>query len=866
MTEEKTLEHLSFFRIREEIAKKCVSFEGSLFVKNIVPLKIKDKDEIAKRKKICAEWLLIFSSQSPFFLSSWETVFDAVKMLKVQGSTLSVESFYALKTFCDSCLTFVSLVRKNCNSLSIPALTKEADSLPYQVILESEREISNIIDTDGKMRDLPALSEIKRKISQIKSEINGAIKKITSDSAMNSILETNVPAFKENRLVVAIKSNERGRISGIVHGVSASGKTVYLEPEEAVRKNNELLSEEFRLRAEERKILSALSQKIHPFYDSLKNALEKMAYLDAFCAAAKWGKENDAMIVQSVSEKPARLLFARHPILGKNAIPISISFLPKKKILILTGANAGGKTVAIKTFALLSLLNQAGFPVTAQSETNLPFFDDVFSDIGDEQSIDNSLSTFSAHMKNISGALQNATEHSLVLLDELASGTDSIEGGAIAMSILDFLIEKKSTVLVTTHNGALKKYGWTNEQCMNASVEFDSTSFRPTYKILEGIAGESRAIDVAAVSGLPEKVILGAKKYTTEESADVSVIIKTLSEMQKEAEHRLEAISEKEKKIAQKEARMLEKEADFLEREARFLEKEARNESDFVRAARSKIENLVRELREGEITREKNLKVRALVDDLTKEARKKQTESEEKRLLFEEAKKKSEDALIIFENGMKISKQTEKERGKSAKKTKSRTKNRDALKIAKQAISEEEIEEIKKGQKKDKVLFQKELIFESGVEVLAGSAKKRGTLIRKESSGKWLVSIGILKMTFKEKDLILLGKPQFESKADYTVEFSGKNEAGIFSKEGDYPAFELRLIGLREEEAMKVLRRQLDLCAIRDFHAFSIIHGKGNGILQQAVHDFLSHYPSVKDFRFAPPEDGGFGKTYVELA
>ena len=124
-------------------------------------------------------------------------------MLKVQGSTLSVESFYALKTFCDSCLTFVSLVRKNCNSLSIPALTKEADSLPYQVILESEREISNIIDTDGKMRDLPALSEIKRKISQIKSEINGAIKKITSDSAMNSILETNVPAFKENRLVVA---------------------------------------------------------------------------------------------------------------------------------------------------------------------------------------------------------------------------------------------------------------------------------------------------------------------------------------------------------------------------------------------------------------------------------------------------------------------------------------------------------------------------------------------------------------------------------------------------------------------------------------------------------------------------------------
>lgn len=263
-----------------------------------------------------------------------------------------------------------------------------------------------------------------------------------------------------------------------------------------------------------------------------------MLLLDSTCAAAKYQSEVHGVFAENYdTEKESPLILnARHPLLAEKAVPVTINFMFGKKVMIITGPNTGGKTVTLKTVALFSLMNQAGFPIPADEGTRLPFFNSIFADIGDEQSIDESLSTFSSRMKNIALALENADEKSLVLLDELGTGTDPLEGGAIAMAVIDSLLEKNSFVLVTTHHGVLKNYGYTNSKCVNASVEFNSESLRPTYKLLVGVSGESHAIDIALNSGLPQNVVEQAKSYISNQQADVSSLIKGLTEKHIELE------------------------------------------------------------------------------------------------------------------------------------------------------------------------------------------------------------------------------------------------------------------------------------------------------------------------------------------
>ena len=339
--------------------------------------------------------------------------------------------------------------------------------------------------------------------------------------------------------------------------------------------------------------------------------------------------------------------------------------------------------------------------------------------------------------------------------------------------------------------------------------------------------------------------------------------MRALTEQHAQAEKRLLELDEKENRLLEKEAKLAQKIADIAQKEAELSERESREESIFVREQRAKIENLVRELREGEITREKNLRVRSLVNELSKDAENQKIKAEKEKEIALDLRKNAEEAKIsLAQNGMKISQKSN--RSKSSKKTHAHKKNRDALENAKNTFSDEEILKMKPNEKRAAPILH----FAEGFEVLAGATRTKGTLIREEKKGVWLVSLGSMRMSFREKDLVLIGPPKISKTADYTVELSNSQngDGAIFSKDEDSPKFELRLLGMREEEAKKALRRQLDLCTLSGFHSFSVIHGKGDGILQQAVQDLLSHYPGVKSFRFAPPEDGGFGKTYVEMA
>lgn len=869
----RTLEELDFYRIRETITGFCVSEEGKKLLQRREPFTSEQKEEMDRLKVLGSQWQSVLNSKTPFSLRSWPEIHSFLKVLKAEGSTLQQDQLYAIFEFAESATDVYASVKSASKELSIKSLLDLSEKLPFSQLSQCSQAISRIIDKNGQLKDIPVLREIKARISSIQAEINSALKKYTSDTSLNSVLESNVPAFRADRQVLAVKANEKNRISGIVHEVSNSGRTLFIEPEEVVRKNNELVQEEFRLAQETRKVFTQLTAQIHPFYEDLKSALETMTLFDVTHAAARFGTEIRGIYAADTSDDFApQLLQARHPLLGDKAVPIDIKFHSGKNILIITGPNTGGKTVTIKTFALLSLLNQAGFPVPAAEGTRLSVFDSIFADIGDEQSIDQSLSTFSAHMKNIAASVKFADSRSLVLLDELGSGTDPQEGGAIAMATLDALIEKKAFVLVTTHHGILKNYGYTNEYCINASADFDTDTLSPTYRILMGVPGESHALDIAKRSGLPGSTVNKAKSYITSQQADVGTLIKGLTQKHAELSKREQEFALTEKKLTDRLLKFEQKELRLRQKENELKEREHREESRFLRETRKTLENLVRELREGEITREKTLKMRKFINDLTEDIDEQEKDIEEEQLQLEKQKneldKKIEAASQIAENGMKITRLSDT-RTSSSKKTKKKLSNKEALATAKATFSDEEVFNLAPpSQKKDSKPVQLE--FKEGAQVLAGPSRAKGTLLRQEKKGVWLVQLGSLKMSIKEKDMILINvrEPSL-STADYTVELA-KNldgENSIFTKNGpdQAPLFELRLLGLREEEAVKLLQKQLDLCAMQNFKSFSVIHGKGNGILQQAVQDYLSNYPGIKSFYYARPEDGGFGKTYVEL-
>ena len=857
----KTLEQLDYYRIRENIAGYCVSEEGKSAILRREPLTQEKFNEISSLKTLSSQWQKALLSKNPIRLHSWGQIDLFIKLLQAEGTTLGQEQLYSLWQFASSALDLYSSIKTSSSELGLKNLLDTAEALPYSALEQTQNTVSRIIDRDGNLKDLPILREIRAKIAQINSEIKAALKKYTSDTSLNNVLESNVPAFRADRQVLAVKASQRNRISGIVHEVSSSGQTLFIEPEEVVRKNNELLQEEARLMQETRKIFTETTALLHPLYDELKAALKTMTLFDTTYASARWGAENLCNYALTCSqgdeENPPLLIQARHPLLGDKAVPIDIKWLPGKNILIITGPNTGGKTVTLKTFALLSMLNQSGFPIPAGDGTRLPVFNAIFADIGDDQSIDNSLSTFSAHMKNIAAAVKHADSNSLVLLDEFGGGTDPQEGGAIAMACLDSLIEKKAFVLVTTHHGSLKNYGYTNPNCINASAEFDSGSLKPTYHLVMGVPGESHALDIARRSGLPTGVVTKAKSYITNQQADVSTLIKGLTQKHSELDRREKEFRDIENRQKEKVLKLEQKDLNLRKKENELKERESRSESRFLRETRKSLENLVRELREGEITREKTLKMRKFINDLTEDVEFQEIELEEEKDRLEEEEKelkeRIEEETIVAENGMKITSAKERS-SSSSKKTKKRLSNKEALASAKATYTDEEVFNLApRAKNMPKAKFE----FCEGAEVLVGKTRSRGRLLHEEKKGLWTVQLGSIRMNIRQKDMELIAPANYSS-ADYTVELNTDNGNGS-------PVFELRLLGMREEEAILALQKQLDLCAMTNFKSFSVIHGKGNGILQQAVQDYLSNYPGVKSFYYARPEDGGFGKTYVEL-
>ncbi len=846
---------LDFYRIRDSIASLAVSEEGKAALLLREPSD--NREHIEYLKKLGREWNIYLHSPLPQAVTAWPECRPYFKILGTPGAQLEQDQLFALGIFCQVQKKASECLESAKESLPIPVLSELAGQMPS--LDGASREIFSILTKEGEVKDLPALREIRTKIAALHKEIDNSIRKYTSDSAMSAKLQSNVPAFRAERQLIAVKAEYRNSISGIIHEVSASGQTVFIEPDEAVKANNELIQQEYQLQAELRKIFQEVTEKLGAYKKDFSKAQELLVLFDSTYAAARWQSQINGIFAQEAdrSKEPPVIHGARHPLLGSRAVPVDIQFMDGKNILIITGPNTGGKTVTLKTIALFALLNQAGFPIPAEEGTRLPVFGSVFADIGDEQSIDESLSTFSSHMKKLAQMMNFADENSLVLLDELASGTDPQEGGAIAMAALDTLIERKSFVVVTTHHGILKNYGYTTSSCINASVEFDANTLRPTYRLLMGVPGESHALDIALRSGLPENIIQQARDYISSEKADVSTLIKGLTAKHAELDELQKQERIKNAELSQKAVKLHSRELAVKEKEIELREEENRKSSEFLSQTRKKLENLVRELREGEITKEKTHSVKDFIANLTEEIAQREKEVENQKILLEQEKIEAQKEEEQFaENGMRLSK-AGGHNASTKKKCKKRLSNADAFAKAEAVHFETE----NKNNSKKTPAVKKQIVLEPGMQILAGANKRKGMLVSENKNGTWTVLFGSLKMSVPKNQIV----PMDIQSAIQTTEMPEISNTGSLIINDEKPKFELRLLGMRYEEAMKALEHQIDLCAIHNFKNFSIIHGKGTGILQQAVHDYLSHYPGILDFRFAQPEDGGTGKTYVTM-
>lgn len=461
--------------------------------------------------------------------------------------------------------------------------------------------IDRCILSEDEMADnaSPELRNIRRGISRQNDAIKNRLNSILSSADNKAYVQDTIVTVRDGRYVIPIKAEHRSRFSGIIHDQSSSGATLFIEPQVIVNMNNELREMELAEKAEVDRILAELSSAVAEHFHEITNNQKLLTALDVIFAKGKLSAAMGGEEPEVAEDGELRLKEARHPLIdGKKVIPIDIRLGGDYKTLVVTGPNTGGKTVTLKTVGLLVLMAQSGLHIPASSASRIPVFDSVFADIGDEQSIEQSLSTFSSHMRNIVSVLGEADKNSLVLLDELGAGTDPTEGAALAISILENLKGWGAYTIATTHYNELKKYALSSEGVENGSMEFDVETLSPTYRLMLGVPGKSNAFEISRKLGLSEELIARASELLERGDIEFEDVISAIEEDKKKAEaERDEAIllnismKKQREELEKRQLRLEEKEREIISR----AREEAR---DILREARETVSDVSRELRQ----------------------------------------------------------------------------------------------------------------------------------------------------------------------------------------------------------------------------------------------------------------------------
>ena len=472
-------------------------------------------------------------------------------------------------------------------------------ALPIEPQKDLEDEISRCISEDGKVADNASseLADFRRAISRLQNRIRESLEGTLRNSSYQKMLQDPIITQRSDRYVVPIKQEYRSAFPGIVHDQSASGATLFIEPMPVVQLGNELREVILKEQREVLRILQMLSAQIEVRADAVADIHEALAGLDLVVAKAHLSVAMNAGAPELIPGQQIKLVQARHPLIGGTVVPLSLELGVDFDTLVITGPNTGGKTVALKVVGLMAAMNQSGLHIPAESDSRMGVFTQIFADIGDEQSVEQSLSTFSGHMKNIVEIINRSNGRSLVLLDEVGAGTDPTEGAALAMGILSELHERGCRTVSTTHYGALKTFAYETPRVKNASVEFDTETLRPTYRLLIGIPGKSNAFTIAGRLGLSEQVLEKANSFVTEREMQVADLIENLGETHREIELEKQKATTG-RQAVEKQSKALEEKSVRLDEEYELLLALAKDEaSEIIREAKREADALIEELK-----------------------------------------------------------------------------------------------------------------------------------------------------------------------------------------------------------------------------------------------------------------------------
>jgi DNA mismatch repair protein MutS2 len=821
--EEKT----GFDRIRELVAGHCASNQGKAFVQEISF----DRATESIREKLARvnEFKTILVNEPDFAVGPVPDLVTALEKFRVEGTFLEADELKNLRCAIDTAkgvLAFFNRQKKE----QYPALNAMTVSIKlYPYITE---RINTVLNKNGKVRDNASreLLNIRQEMIHKQASVAKIMNRLMQQAQTDGLVDKDtVPAIRNGRPVIPVDAADKRRLKGIIHDQSATGKTIFIEPAELVGINNDLRELEYEEQREIIRILTQVTNDLRPYHQEIGNLYLFLGMIDFIRAKALFARDIHAGMPLLTGERMISWKKAVHPLLylshrreAREVVPLDITISREKRILVISGPNAGGKSVCLKTVGLLQYMLQCGLLIPVDEDSHAGIFEQLFIDIGDEQSIENDLSTYSSHLKNMRYFLKHAGPSTLLLIDEFGTGTEPLLGGAIAEAVLEHISRTGCSGVITTHYSNLKHFAASAEGIENAAMLFDSTRMKPLFRLEIGQPGSSFAFEIARSTGLPEEIIASATEKAGEGHRNFDRHLREIIRDKKYWESKRDKIRVSEKRLQQ----ILEaysKELESTEKERKKILGEARNQAEQLLAdTNRKIENTIREIRENQAEKDKTKTVRRELAEFHEEL-------DNKIIRTEQAVSRKIDDIRSEENKIRERRKMFGQLEKTVKEPKKKTDP--AIRVGDYVIM--------KGQETP------------GEVVLVTGAKAR-------------VNFGFVSSTL---DLKQLEKIDPE---DYRQYFGPRKERGDYadwdlSSRRLHFSPQIDIRGQRVDEAVKTVLEFIDEAVMVEAREVRILHGKGDGILRQAIRQYLSTTGLVKNMHDEHVQMGGAGITVVHL-
>jgi DNA mismatch repair protein MutS2 len=809
-----------FDKVRQLITEKCLSPLGEERVTEMAFSA--DFNTVSERLNQTDEFVRILHGEDEFPAAYFFDVRYSLKRICPEGTFLEEKELFDLKRSLQTIHDIVRFFRvPDGDEVSYPALTALAGDIA--VFPQLITKIDAIVDKFGRVKDnaSPALSQIRKEMASTMNGISKSLLSILRAAQVEGVVDKDVtPTMRDGRLMIPVAPAYKRKIRGIVHDESASGKTVFIEPEAVVEANNRIRELEGDERREIMKILTAFTDIVRPIAPEILQSYEFLAEIDFIRSKALFAEQIHAIRPDMEDRQQVDWIRAVHPLLylshqkqGKEVIPSDIMLTEENRLLVISGPNAGGKSVCLKTAGLLQYMLQCGLLIPVYERSKTGIFSNIFIDIGDEQSIENDLSTYSSHLINMKYFVKNCNNKTMILIDEFGSGTEPQIGGAIAEALLDRFNRSKSFGVITTHYQNLKHFAEDTEGVVNGAMLYDRHLMQPLFKLAIGNPGSSFAVEIARKTGLPEDVIADASSIVGSDYINMDKYLQDIARDKRYWETKRQNIRQQEKKLEEITAHY-EQNLEAVDKQRKEIIRQAKEEAErIITDANAKIENTIREIKEAQAEKEQ-----------TKLARKALDEFKASVLTAEEADKE-------------IARQMEK------------LKKRQEQKRPRQKATHQP-------------LFNKEVI-EAGDNVRLKGQTSAGTVLEVHNK-QALVAFGMIKSTVKLDRLEKVSKGQLKEEIKKSTFVSARTTDDMREKKLHFK-HELDVRGMRGDEALQAVTYFIDDAILAGVSPVRILHGTGTGILRQLIRDYLRTVPGIHNYHDEHVQFGGAGITVVEL-